>query len=235
VSDKQMPHTRRDFLRTSLLAITTVAIPASETDANAQQRPVAVAHRYFTDVERRFLRAAVDRLIPADEWPSASELNVVEYIDLQMAGSWGHGDLSSRTGPFHPGTPSQGYQLEYTPAELFRRSILAIGHKLAESGKQFHELPTSEQDTFLTTLQTKHLDLNGVPSPVFFGLLWKHTLEGYFADPIYGGNKDKMGWKMIGFPGAYTDFYDLVDQHNVKFERAPIGIADGMQMHARGK
>jgi gluconate 2-dehydrogenase gamma chain len=60
--------------------------------------------------------------------------------------------------------------------------------------------------------------------------LWQYTLEGFFADPIYGGNKDKIAWKMIGFPGAYTDFYDLVDQHGMTFQREPMGIGDGQGM-----
>jgi gluconate 2-dehydrogenase gamma chain len=50
---------------------------------------------------------------------------------------------------------------------------------------------------------------------------------------MYGGNKNKVGWKMLGFPGAYTDFSDLVEKHGMEFYRDPIGITDGgMQMHS---
>jgi gluconate 2-dehydrogenase gamma chain len=234
VSDKPISNSRRAFLKTGLLAIPTVTLASHELEAEPP-RPAPVSSQvFFTEAEKTFLRAAVDRLIPEDEWPSASQLNVVEYIDRQMAGKWGKGDLSYRTGPFHQGTPSQGYQLEYTPAEVFRRSILAISHHWETEGTSFHRLSPTRQDEYLSALQTKHIDLNGVPSPTFFGLLWKHTVEGFFADPTYGGNKDKVGWQMLGFPGAYTDFYDLVDQHNVKFERMPIGMADGMHMHMSG-
>jgi gluconate 2-dehydrogenase gamma chain len=228
VSNQQGPHSRRSFLKAGLLTIPTVSTLVAE----AQPLAPSTQTGFFTSTEKLFLRSAVDRLIPADEWPSASQLNVVEYIDLQMTGPWGKGELSYRNGPFHQGTPSQGYQLEYTPAEVFRRSIAAITRHWDGEGKAFHRLPAAQQDAYLTTLQTKQIDLNGVPSTIFFGLLWKHTVEGFFADPIYGGNKDKTAWKMIGFPGAYTDFFDLVDQHNVKFEGQPLGIGDGMHMHS---
>jgi hypothetical protein len=83
--------------------------------------------RFLHDSERAFLESAVDRLIPPDEhWPGGVQAGVVNYMDLQMAGPWGRGELIYRHGPFRKGTPSQGYQLEYTPAELFRRSISAI-------------------------------------------------------------------------------------------------------------
>ena len=230
MSDQHKPQSRRTFLKVGLLSIPTVATLVAEPPPPAS----TTESGYFTRSEKVFLHAAVDRLIPADEWPSASQLNVVEYIDLQMSGPWGKGDLSYRNGPFHPGTPSQGYQLEYTPAEVFRRSIHAITKHWEAEGKAFDRLPAVQQDAYLTALQTRHIDLDGVPSGIFFGLLWKHTVEGFFADPIYGGNRDKLAWQMIGFPGAYTDFYDLVDQHNVKFEAAPMGIADGMHMHSHG-
>jgi gluconate 2-dehydrogenase gamma chain len=228
VFNQKSPHSRRSFLKTGLLTIPTVTTLVAEARSGSSIAEPGI----FSATEKLFLRAAVDRLIPADEWPSASQLNVVEYIDLQMTGPWGRGDLSYRNGPFHPGTPSQGYQLEYTPAEVFRRSIAAITRHWNAEGTAFHRLPVAQQDAYLSTLQTKHIDLDGVPSSVFFGLLWKHTVEGFFADPIYGGNKDKIAWQMIGFPGAYTDFYDLIEQHNVKFEGMPMGIADGMHMHS---
>jgi gluconate 2-dehydrogenase gamma chain len=60
----------------------------------------------------------------------------------------------------------------------------------------------------------------------------QHTVEGFFSDPIYGGNKNKIAWKMIGFPGAYADYHDLIDQHGVEFHREPLSIADGPSAHS---
>jgi gluconate 2-dehydrogenase gamma chain len=148
-----------------------------------------------------------------------------------MAGAWGRGELLYRHGPFRAGTPSQGFQIEYTPAELFRRSISAINAHFTAQGKAFDQLLPVEQDSYLASLEKGGIDLDGVPCNVFFELLLKHTVEGFFSDPIYGGNKNKVGWRMLGFPGAYVDYYDLIDKHGIEFHREPMGIGEGMSPH----
>jgi gluconate 2-dehydrogenase gamma chain len=214
-----------------LIAISTATL-AREVPANPVNPPAEAPPRFLNESERRFLLAAVERLIPADEkWPGAAEAGVVNYIDLQMAGQWGKGELLYRHGPFRKGIPSQGYQLEYTPAELFRRSILAIDKHFSVQGKLFDQLSPTEKDAYLTRLEKGNIDLDGVPSNTFFDFLLKHTLEGFFSDPIYGGNKNKIAWKMIGFPGAYSDYYDLIDKHGVELRREPLSIGDGANSH----
>ncbi len=89
----------------------------------------------------------------------------------------------------------------------------------------------ADQDTYLTQLQTSSRDLTGVPSNVFFESLLAVCIEGYFCDPVYGGNKDMAAWKMIGFPGAYAAYYDLVDRHGVAFTAAPRSLAQDGQGH----
>ena len=75
---------------------------------------------------------AAARLIPADaKWPGALEAGVPNYIDKQLAGAWGAGERLYRSGPWRPGTPTQGYQLPFTPAELFRTALAAIAKDLA--------------------------------------------------------------------------------------------------------
>lgn len=227
MSDGPNSTSRRNFLKTGLVAISTVSLAGEAPSLLATPRAEATP-RFFNESERRFLVAAVDRLIPRDEhWPGAAEADVVNYIDLQMAGQWGKGELLYRHGPFRKGTPSQGYQLEYTPAELFRRSMAAIHSHFSAQGKSFDQLPPAEKDAYLTSLEKSGIDLDGVPSNTFFDFLLKHTVEGFFSDPIYGGNKNKISWKMIGFPGAYSDYYDLIDKHGVELRREPMGIGDG--------
>jgi gluconate 2-dehydrogenase gamma chain len=227
VTDSPNSTSRRNFLKTGLVAISTASLAAEVPALLATPRAEAPP-RSLNESERRFLLAAVDRLIPPDEhWPGAAEADVVNYIDLQMAGQWGKGELLYRHGPFRKGTPSQGYQLEYTPAELFRRSILAIDKHFSLHGKPFDQLSPAEKDAYLTRLEKGSIDLDGVPSNTFFDFLLKHTVEGFFSDPIYGGNKNKIAWKMIGFPGAYADYFDLIDKHGVELHREPLGIADG--------
>lgn len=232
MSDKPVSSSRRNFLKSTLVGISTVAV-SSQLPVLGNPRPDTKNERFFNESERPFLDAAVDRLIPPDErWPGASGAGVVEYIDRQMAGQWGRGELLYRHGPFRQGTPAQGYQLEYTPAELFRRSISAINRHFADQGTSFHQLDNEKKDAYLASLEKGGIDLDGVPSNVFFEHLLKMTVQGFFADPMYGGNKNKVAWRMIGFPGAYADYYDLVDKHGIEFQREPLSIAERESPHS---
>jgi gluconate 2-dehydrogenase gamma chain len=63
--------------------------------------------------------------------------------------------------------------------------------------------------------------------------LWRNTEEGFFADPIHGGNRDKIGWKLIGFPGvASADYAELV-QKAERYEVEPVSILDIQEGRAK--
>jgi gluconate 2-dehydrogenase gamma chain len=195
-----------------------------------------VTYLFLNSEEAAFVEAAVSRLIPDDDqWPGAIKAGVPNYIDKQLAGAWGAGERLYRSGPWRPGTPSQGYQLPFTPAELFRTSLAAINKELAHAAMPFARMSSDQQDAYLGHLESGGKDLGGVPSNVFFEHLWECTLEGFFSDPVYGGNRDMVAWRMIGFPGAYASYYDVVDQHNIKINRAPTSIGEdphgGMHMN----
>jgi gluconate 2-dehydrogenase gamma chain len=87
------------------------------------------------------------------------------------------------------------------------------------------------QDAYLTRLQNGNVDLEGVPSHVFFESLLAMTIEGYFSDPVYGGNAGMGGWAMIGFPGAYGNYYDLVDKHGIAFNVPPRSLGQDREGH----
>jgi len=183
---------------------------------------------FFTPDEAAFIEAAVARLIPADDTgPGALEAEVPTYIDRQLAGAWGAGERLYRAGPWQQGTAQQGYQLPFTPAELFRNAIRALNQK----SPGFAKRAAREQDALLDALQKGNEDLGGVPSSTFFESLLDVTIEGFFADPAYGGNRDMVAWKMIGFPGAYADFYEYVDRHNVAYKAPPTSLAQDAHGH----
>ena len=71
-----------------------------------------------------------------------------------------------------------------------------------------------------TRLHVAHLS-----AAPFFTILLQDTRCGFFADPIYGGNRDMAAWKMIGFPGARYDYRDWVERHNERYPHPPISIA----------
>jgi gluconate 2-dehydrogenase gamma chain len=190
--------------------------------ARAQPREAAQAYIFFNAAEAAFIEAAVARLIPDDETgPGAREAGVANYIDKQLAGAWGAGERLYRSGPWQPGSPTQGYQLPFTPSEFFRNAVRAIN----ESHPGFAKLAPKEQDAILAAMRESKEDLGGVPSGLFFESLLGVAIEGFFADPVYGGNKDMGPWKMIGFPGAYADYYEYVDKHNVAYTAPPTSLA----------
>ena len=205
------------------------AIPSPAPGSRAEEK---TTYLFFNSDEAAFIEAAVARLIPKDEqWGGAVEAGVPNYLDKQLAGAWGAGERLYRSGPWRPGTLSQGYQLPFTPAELFRTALAAILNE--HSPKRFADLSEDQQDEYLKKLEKGGSDLNGVPSETFFAHLWQGTLEGFFSDPVYGGNRDMLSWRMIGFPGAYSSYYDLVDKHGIVIDRAPMSLAQdaGGHMH----
>jgi gluconate 2-dehydrogenase gamma chain len=238
--------TRRSFVTTvgaatmvpaaTLLSSTAHAAPPAPaptpTKHSHSAEPAKTAYLFFDPEEALFIEAACDRLIPPDEsGPGALGAGVPNYLDKQLGGAWGAGERLYRSGPWQSGTPSQGYQLPFSPAELFHASLRAIGRDLDGRGKPFHEMSAEAQDAYLQSLESGTHELDGVPSAVFFDMLLKMTVEGFFSDPVYGGNRDMVAWRMIGFPGAYADYFEAIDRHGVKFEREPMSLAEDGQRH----
>jgi gluconate 2-dehydrogenase gamma chain len=204
----------------------------SSTPPPLPSQAQSTAYLFLNTEEAAFIEAAVARLIPADDtWPGGLEAGVANYIDKQLGGAWGAGERLYRSGPWQPGTPSQGYQLPFTPAELFRTALKAINAELAQANTPFAQMSNDQQDAYLHSLEAGGKDLGGVPSDVFFAHLWECTVEGFFSDPVYGGNRHMIAWRMIGFPGAYASYYDLVDQHGIKLDRPPMSLAEDAHHH----
>jgi len=180
----------------------------------------------FTPEEARTVEAVVDRLIPADELSiGGKEAGCASFIDRQLAGSYGSSDRLYMQGPFAAGLPTQGYQGSATPAGRYREGLAALNkHARATlGGKAFFELAPAEQDKVLQDFEAGKVEYK--PAAGFFNLVLQNTMEGFFADPIYGGNKDMAGWKFIGFPGARYDYRDYVTAHNKPFPLPPLSIA----------
>lgn len=184
--------------------------------------------QYFNSGEVDFLTPAVDRLIPPDPTgPSASEAGVVIFLDRQLAGDYGNGAHFYLEGPWQKGTDTQGYQSRFTPAQFYRHAIAAIEQAVgrSENGKRFRDLGTDKQDALLKQMESGDLKLDGpITSKAFFTMFLQNVLEGYFSDPIYGGNKGGAAWKMIGFPGAHYDYSEWVTAYNKPVPVELVGL-----------
>jgi gluconate 2-dehydrogenase gamma chain len=204
------------------------ALPWQAGLTDAPEAAASGDWRYLEPSEVAFLTAAVDRLIPPDPTgPSASEAGVVVFLDRQLHGDYGHGAHFYLGGPWPEGEDSQGYQSRFTPAEFYRHAIPAIEQAVGriEGGKRFEELPAERQDALLKQIEAGELELEGpITSKAFFAMFLQNVLEGYFADPIYGGNKDAAAWKMIGFPGAHYDYSEWVTAYNQPVPVETVGL-----------
>lgn len=214
-------------------AVTARGAPAGTpaADSNAAPPSPAPANRtytFFNAQEARAMDAIAARLIPADELgPGAKEAGVTTFLDRQLAGAWGAGSQFYRQGPFEKGTPEQGYQLSFTPAEMIRRGLAALDAATRkQDGKPFAELDEARQDAWLHDLQAGKPDFSPLPSDVFFQALLDATVEGFFSDPLYGGNADMVGWKLVGFPGAFASFSNDIERHGVIWAGKPVSIAN---------
>jgi gluconate 2-dehydrogenase gamma chain len=190
---------------------------------------------YLTQPEIRFLDAAVARLIPADDLgPGAKEAGVTFFIDQQLASVWGSHGRNYRAGPWLEGTPEQGFQSRLTPQEIYRIGIQEINdHCRAGDGKPFDQLPPEKQDSILKALEKDGIPLPSLSSKLFFELLWRNTEEGYFADPMYGGNRGKAGWKLLGFPGMPSGAYREHVDNPEPYHAEPVSILDVQLGHAQ--
>jgi gluconate 2-dehydrogenase gamma chain len=186
------------------------------------------APTFFTASEWAFINAAVDRLIPSGgDGPGGVESGVPGFIDRQLELPFGYGAYFYTSGPFQPNAPPElGYQLSYTPRELYRLGIAAIDGACEQQwDKTFAGLDVPRQDAFLILLEKGE---SGIPGPLpgaFFAQLLENTKEGYFADPLYGGNSGMGAWKWIGFPGARADFTDWLDQAGRAYPYGPVSIS----------
>lgn len=198
-------------------------------DKTEPPRPVAAgAWQYFTSDEAMTVEALVDRLIPPDpETPGGKDAGCAVFIDRQLAGPYGHAEGLYDAGPFHDGTKQQGPQSPVDPRDHYRAALAALDAycRTNHGGTRFADLADADKDAIIGGLEDGSVDL-GDEQGSFFKQLLKDTQQGFFADPLYGGNRGMAGWKMIGFPGARYDYRDWVERHNEPYPRAPIGIAD---------
>jgi gluconate 2-dehydrogenase gamma chain len=197
---------------------------------NTSDRPNRIDDRpgyiFLSAPEAAFVEAAVARLIPSDSTgPGAIEAGVPRFIDRQLAGPYGAGDHFYLQGPFEKGLPTQGWQMR-SPAEVYRTTIPAIDRWSAASyGGAFAALDPAAQDKALKALEKGDADLGpGANAKAFFALLLQNTIEGYFSDPIYGGNRDMVAWRMIGFPGARYEQRPFVGSYGEPYPLPPVGL-----------
>jgi len=183
---------------------------------------------FFTPPEAAMVEAMADRIIPPDpQTPGGKDAGCAVFIDRQLAGPYGRAEGLYNRPPFVKGIKQQGPQSALTPAQVYRTALRALDHfcRSQQGGKSWVELSSERQDEVLHGLDSGAIELEGADGKVFFKGLLTDVQEGFFADPLYGGNRDMCAWKMIGFPGAHYDYRDWVMRHNERYPHPPVSIA----------
>jgi gluconate 2-dehydrogenase gamma chain len=205
------PFSRRRLLKVGAAGAATAAAGGLLSDPAAAATPKAAtpALRFLTKWEFDFVTAMAETIWPTDDLgPGARVAGVGYYIDGQLAGGWGQGHRFYLNGPFFTAADSgHGWQVPMTPADVYRAFLPAYDQYVRTTyGNNYANLDAPTQARALDDLRTGKavIPLGGstaFSSIDFFNLFRQNVLEGMLADPAYGGNRDMVGWKWIGFPG----------------------------------
>jgi gluconate 2-dehydrogenase gamma chain len=175
------------------------------------QHPSGSEHgAFFNHADAATIAAFTERLMPsAPGKPGARDADVLNYIDLALAGAYA--DLQ----------------------DFYRRGIAQLEVYCRGTYKEpFVRLNPERQDEVIASLENGKATGFAYPTArEFFNTLRTHTMEGMFADPLYGGNKDFAGWRLVGFPGAQTVFTPTDLQSKQAFTRESF---IGLQTIAKG-
>ncbi len=135
---------------------------------------------FFNSTDAATVDAFVEQIIPSEEGsPGASDAGVVYYIDRALA----------------------GFMRELQP--VYRRGLRALSElSMKTFGAVFIELEDNQQRELLVSMDAVATDEPADFTGRFYRIVREHTVQGFFGDPAYGGNRDLVGWKLVGFPGA---------------------------------
>ncbi|MDO5627396.1 MAG: gluconate 2-dehydrogenase subunit 3 family protein [Mobilicoccus sp.] len=215
--------------------------------------PARDALRVLNPDQARTLDAMVARIIPGTaEEPGAREAAVIYYIDHLLESHSGHPSPAYMQGPFartyEGDTPPAdtddnvvwikadelsryGRQSPFVPLQMYQMGLPRLD-VLSEArfGSDFADASEDDQDALLEALEDAEDDdvtdvFDDLSADDFFDLVREHTLQGFLADPAYGGNRDLVGWRHIGFPGARRSFApaDFVDEN---YDVTPQSLLD---------
>ena len=238
---------RRDFLRQAAALAGAVAlgpaethagdVPADATPSGTPSAPAAPApfsgYEYFSPQEAAFVEALVNIMCPADAYtPNGVDCGLAIFFDRQLAGPFGQGKGRYLRGPWNAGPPQMGLQSPLTPAQFFSEGLRAANAlSLSRHGKSFDQLEAAQAEGLLHEFES-----GGAASPAavaladwFNALVYPLFVQACFADPLYGGNHDKVFWKLIGYPGLpATHVLDMVQYRGKPYPGAasPKSIAD---------
>lgn len=175
---------------------------------------------FFSEHEWKTIEAAASRIIPTDYDPGAREARVIVFIDRYLSGIDFHYAAADGSGFLRmSGKDAVAARARNRDMQrLYREGVRQLDALSREvSGAAFKDAQADVQDKVLerisgspkpvpislTSREVFHSRLQGSTDDgmPFFPTLCLHVRQGFYADPVYGGNRDGVGWRVIGFPG----------------------------------
>jgi gluconate 2-dehydrogenase gamma chain len=246
--DSKKQTDRRNFLLQAGLAgvasLAPTAHPAAAATGDGSVVPAAVgtptaagtstADTYLSlgPEEAAFIEALVNVMCPADALSrSGVDCGLAIYIDRQLAGPYGKGDGRYQRGPYRHGKPQLGLQLPLTPEQFCKAGIAAVDAAcVRDRGAPFAALKEAEADAVLVDIADGRVtDQRLSLSSWFNDIVYPLFIEACFADPMYGGNRNAVFWKMVGYPGLPANYaIDMVRYRGKPYPGAgsPKSIGD---------
>jgi hypothetical protein len=242
-SQPASPGPRRRAVIAAIPAASALVLASSGCTSPAKHPPGARVLHFFTGHQAAVVEDATARIAPGpgDDpaetgHPGAREADVTGYIDLMLGALGALGDdnpppMIFAGGPWSnrhtsgPNLMAMFVTLDPVARIAWRRRLTGWQQQYAEgiaaldkhAGGDFTKATPAQRDNILA-----------MPSvSTFTALLFEHTIEGLYASPEYGGNRDLAGWKDIGFPGdiqprGYTS--DEVERSDGRDPVADTGI-----------
>ena len=192
-------------------ANTTTKVATADTAASDITAATYQHGAFFNNDDAKTVAAFVERLMPgAPGKPGATDAGVLNYIDISLSGAYSD------------------------QQDFYRRGLAQLdAHCAAVYGKPFRRLAEAQQDECIGALaQDKAPEFVWPQARAFFATLRTHTMEGMFSDPVYGGNKDFAGWRLVGFPGAQPIYTPADLGSKDAFAREPV---TGLQEQLKNK
>ena len=212
------------------------------TDQHAAGSPAA---RFFDAHQRETVEAAMARIIPTDDRPGAREAGTIEFLDRYLSGI-DHIYAKPDGSGFETleGKRAEAWRRRIDAVRAtYVEGIAELDRRSQDlCGAAFARLTEEQQDRVLADLERPSRPVEEgleraqatdawAPPPVepalqqtsaevdltFFPLLCLHTRQGFYADPIYGGNKGRVGWTLIGFKGPES----LAETHAGRYTTLP--------------
>lgn len=241
--DEKTDNSRRSFLKNSGLALGGLVVGGavgglwgkSDVNQGTQDESAPAANpnealMFFLPAEYEITVEAVERIFPEDDLgPGAAKLNAAIYIDHQLASQWGVNARDYRMGPWYQPEPTQGDQVRLLRQDLFRLGLKKLeAYSQEHYDTEFTSLEPGEQDEVLVAFENGDAgSISGTSTTEFFKLLRQLTMEGVYADPMYGGNNQMVGWSMRKYPGTRMNYVEEVDSEEF-IELEPESLTNHM-------